>query len=80
VGRFLSRSGRSEAAEHLRSLPTSNTYNQEDDALLTRNFGGVLGSYPTGRLYLYKKKFTALEDGVSIGILPLLEPSHYTAH
>jgi hypothetical protein len=52
VGWLLSRSGRSYAEEHLRLQPSPHTYNHEDDVLPTRNFGGVLGSYPRGRLYL----------------------------
>jgi hypothetical protein len=52
VGWLLSRSGRSHAEKHLRLQPSPHTYNHEDDVLPTRNFGGVLGSYPRGRLYL----------------------------
>jgi hypothetical protein len=65
----LSRSGRSHTAQHLRSNPAANTYNQEDDVLLAGNFGGVLGSYPTGRLYL--QKITVLEHGFYWALLPI---------
>lgn len=58
MGRLLSRGGRSYKEEHLRLQLSPNTYNQEDDVLPARNFGGVLGSYPGGRLYLGLPTFT----------------------